>query len=70
MRFLCDVCRRFREKACHVEHLDCCLKTFTICEEKCAELIPRVCRGQMTVAEYAAKYRRVHEIVCRDKFRM
>jgi hypothetical protein len=67
--FLCFVCRRYRKKVCHVERLDCCASAIIICEEKCAEMIPRSCRP-MTVADYAAFYRRVHEIVCRNKYRM
>lgn len=67
--FMCAVCRREREEACHVERLDCCGETFPLCAERCATLIPATCRG-MTVQEYAALYRRIHEIVCRDKYRM
>jgi hypothetical protein len=40
-----------------------------ICEEKCAEMIPRTCRG-MTPEQYVDLYERVHKIVCQKKYEM
>jgi len=69
MTFICSVCRRDREQAASVIKLPCCCDTFILCQEVCAEMIPRVCRG-MSVASYAAFFRKAHELTCQRKFKM
>ena len=69
MKFLCFVCRREREHVCHSLRLECCGEFVQICEEKCAEMIPRVCRG-MTPEQYLKSWERVHKAVCRKKYEM
>lgn len=68
MSFLCFLCRRTREVACHRRRMPCCGELVEICEERCAEMFPL--SGKMTVEGYGAFYEKIHRIVCKEKFQM
>jgi hypothetical protein len=70
VKFLCSVCRRERDQACHTLRLQCCGEEFRVCMEKCMEMIPRVSNGGQSVKDYVALYERIHKIVCKKKFEM
>lgn len=69
MTFLCFLCRRYREVACHRRRLPCCGELVEICEERCAQMFPFP-DGGMTVQRYAEFYGEIHAVVCKEKFKM
>jgi hypothetical protein len=61
----CWLCKRHRTTGfVLVQTLPCCGEVLSVCAEKCAEMIPRVCRG-MTVERYVEKFAAMHAVMCK-----